>query len=107
MDYTRWLDEKPPCVACRKIHGRKGESTPCEACEVILLDENVDIMKVYLACRNQVIAISTAYYYKAIDLNVIAIKTVMDIYGIDPQLQGVYFDKIRHLFLEIQREKGD
>lgn len=69
------------------------DKPPCESCKVNLLEENQDAGKIFQICRGQII---TAGMGDIIDINILAVKAVMDIEGI--QNQKVCLQKVLTMF---------
>lgn len=96
MDYVRWLENKPPCIACQRIHSRKGEPTPCSTCIVDVPDEDVDVARVFLASRSCVVTYQLSERERISDIDIRAVKCAMDIYKVVDQ-QACY-ERVRKLF---------
>lgn len=58
------------------------EEPPCDRCRVQLTEENDDVIKIYLSTRRQYI---TAEQGHVVDINLLAVKMMMDLYGIRDQ----------------------
>jgi len=56
------------------------------------MPENEDVARVYMATRRQVIVGAS----RVIDINVVAVKTMMDLYGIENQAECM--ERVRDLF---------
>jgi len=72
------------CPVCQAIHHDKNppQAPPCETCRVELDKDNEEVAMVYMMTRNQVI---TADMGQVIDINIQAVKTVMDLYEVSNQ----------------------
>lgn len=68
---------------CREIKEKRGEKPDCESCLPKLLPENEDAATVYMQCRNQ--AVFVGMDGVPVDLDINAVKTVMDLEGIRDQ----------------------
>ncbi len=76
---------------------------PCVTCKEILIEENEEVAKVFMATRGQVI---TAGKGQIIDISIPAIKIMMDLYGVKNQkecMESVM--NIFHHFLKENRDK--
>jgi hypothetical protein len=94
------MKEKPPCKECQRIYKDKDEEPPCDTCLPELLPENSEVARVYLAVQNQIL-VSMG---QIIDINHVAIKTIMDLYGVIDQRRC--FERVValfHYFLEEQK----
>jgi hypothetical protein len=99
IGFIQWHNEKPSCEACKIIHKNKGSVSPCETCREVLFEENEDAFTIYILGRNQLIV-----GVDIIDLNYIAIKTLMDLYEIKNQKNC--FEKVvqvHNYFMEIRK----
>jgi len=85
-------------VTCKTIYAKKNEDPPCNSCIEPLMDENVDAVKVYFLAQNQLI-VSMG---QIIDLNVNAIKTIMDLYEVRDQRRCL--EKVMELFNYFRKE---
>lgn len=81
---------------------RKEDESPCRACMVILEEDNVDVVKVFLAVRHHVVLHEVDESKTLIDLDIRAVKDAMDIYGVQDQQKC--YDKVRQLFFSIGKE---
>lgn len=75
------------------------EEPPCDTCYVILMPENADAARIYPIVRNQVITVGE----HVIDINILAVKAVMDMYGIEDQ--RTCLKKIRAVFDYFLKQK--
>ena len=75
------------------------EPAPCEGCRVEIMAENEDAAQIYLTARRQII---TAGMGKVIDINIQAVKTVMDLYQVKDQRSCL--DKVRYLFFHFLKD---
>ena len=83
------------CDQCRQMYAERrppGEP-PCESCRVELKEENKDIARVYMEARGQVI---TAGMGDVVDINILAVTKLMDLYGIKNQVEVL--SKVRKTF---------
>lgn len=85
-------------MTCKTIYAKKNEDPPCNSCIEPLMDENVDAVKVYFLAQNQLI-VSMG---QIIDLNVNAIKTIMDLYEVRDQRRCL--EKVMELFNYFRKE---
>ena len=86
------MREKPPCEGCAFIWNEKGEDPPCDRCRPRLFPENEDPARVWEKVQNQVIITMG----EVVDINHVAVKTVMDIYNVKNQRQC--FEAVLDLF---------
>jgi hypothetical protein len=80
------------------------EEPPCDDCYVELMPENAEAVQIFPIVRNQVIAIGD----HVIDINIPAVKIVMDLWGVEDQKSCL--NKIRaafHHFLPTQQGSND
>lgn len=72
------------CPGCKDMHKNRNPSLnpPCNTCRIDLIDSNQNAGKVFMMCRGQII---TAGMGDIIDINLLAVKAVMDIEGIKNQ----------------------
>ena len=98
IDHAQWLHDKPSCVTCKLIHQKKNEESPCETCVEPLFEENIDAVKVYFIVQNQLV-VSMG---QIIDLNINAVKIVMDLYEV--KNQKMCLEKVMELFNYFRRE---
>lgn len=87
---------KPDCEECRALKKKKNQEPQCidcreEYCEEELYENNIDAIKVYRLSKNQVIQLN-----EGVDLNLLAVKAVMDIYKVKDQ--EVCLQKVTKLF---------
>jgi hypothetical protein len=75
---------------------------PCGTCKPILLPENQEAVSVYFFTRNQLI---TAGMGTVIDISIPAVKIVMDLYGVEDQLDCL--QKVVHLFHEFRPKEKE
>ncbi len=94
------MKEKPPCEQCQEIHELKDEEPPCAVCLPELMPENHEVARVYLLGQNQVITTMG----QVIDLDISAIKTIMDIYKVEDQ--RTCLERVMKLFHYFQEEEG-
>ena len=92
------MHDKPSCVTCKLIHQKKNEEVPCDTCIEPLFEENIDAIKVYFITQNQLI-ISMG---QIIDLDINAIKIVMDLYEVRDQKRCL--EKVMELFNYFRKE---
>ena len=74
------------CDQCRQMYAERIPPSlpPCESCWIELKEENKDIARIYLEVRGQVI---TAGMGEIIDINILAVTKLMDLYGIKNQIE--------------------
>ena len=93
------------CDQCRQIYGERKppEEPPCESCYVELAKSNEEAAMIYRLCQGQVITAGE----QIVDINYIAVKTVMDIYGVKNQRRclGVVARTFHHF--ENERRKKE
>jgi hypothetical protein len=91
------------CEKCRFDHAeRTPPGTPqCESCRVELREENEAAAQVYMLTRRQYV---TAEQGRIVDISIPAVKTVMDMIGVEDQLDCL--NRVRKLF-HAMREKED
>ena len=94
------MKEKPPCEQCQEIHASRDEEPPCADCLPELMPENHEVARVYLLVQNQILATMG----QVIDLNIPAIKTVMDIYEIEDQ--KTCLERVMKLFHYFREEES-
>jgi hypothetical protein len=75
-------------------------SAPCATCRVDLMASNEDAAQVYMQTRRQVI---TAGEGRVIDIDIQAVKTVMDLYEIRNQRECM--EKVRTTFFHFLKEE--
>ena len=85
-------------MTCKLIHQKKNEEPPCETCVEPLFEENIDAVKVYFIVQNQLV-VSMG---QIIDLNINAVKIVMDLYEV--KNQKMCLEKVMELFNYFRRE---
>lgn len=95
------------CDQCRQMYAERIPPgiPPCESCWIELREENKDIARIYLEVRDQVI---TAGMGEVVDINILAVIKLMDLYGIKNQLECL--KKIRrtfHHFLSEVKKKNE
>lgn len=81
----RWRDEYlPTCPGCKEIHAARKPPTqpPCETCQVRLPHDLEEAALVFTFCRAQVV---TAFDGRPVDIDLTAVKAVMDVYGVVDQ----------------------
>jgi|WetSurMetagenome_2_1015567.scaffolds.fasta_scaffold106009_2 hypothetical protein len=101
-----WIRERDrlPCDRCKFFHAKRGESTPCDTCIPIPIQENADAVNVYMMVRNQVV---TAGMGRVVDLNIPAVKYVMELYGVKDQKDCLSrIMKIFHTLLQERVAEG-
>jgi hypothetical protein len=76
------------------------ELPPCLTCRVELLPENRDIAAVFGVVRNQVVTIGDG---RPVDLNIQAVKTVMDMRAITDQ--KTCLERVLRLWHHVEAEK--
>ena len=64
---------------CAKIHGKRGEETPCDECTPPLLPENADAVVIWSIVQDQVIL---APMGGPVAVNQLAIHEAMALYGV-------------------------
>ncbi len=64
---------------CAKIHGKRGEETPCDECTPPLLPENADAVTIWSIVQDQVIL---APMGGPVAVNQLAIHEAMALYGV-------------------------
>lgn len=80
------------------------EEPPCDDCYVELMPENAEAVQIFPVVRNQVVTVGD----HVIDINIPAVKTAMDLWGIKDQKSCL--NKIRaafHYFLPVQGESDE
>lgn len=92
---------KPSCETCRTIYKKRKVEPPCDTCKEVLLIENEEALKVYLASKDQLIIAQMTG--KIIDIDNKAIKVAMDIYKVKDQARC--FDKVRAMFHKLLEEQ--
>jgi len=80
----------------------KNDESPCRACAVILEEDNVDAVKVFLAVRHHVVLHEVDKDHTYLDLDIKAVKDAMEIYGIRNQQKC--FERVRGLFFTMGKE---
>ena len=105
----------PTCPYCRQksaertppgqpviVRNNKGEL--CESCRVELREENEDAAQVYMLTRRQYV---TAERGRVVDINIQAVKAVMDMIGVDDQLDCL--NRVRKLFhaMRMNEDEGE
>ena len=94
------MDEtSPTCEACRVIYGNKSpvEDPPCNSCRPVLEEDSRGIVDVYFMTRGQII---TAGMGTVVDINIPAVKIVMDLLGVEDQKECL--TEVRRLFHEFK-----
>ena len=94
------------CDQCRQMYAERNPpgTPPCESCRIELKEENRDVAKIYLEVRGQII---TAGMGEVVDINILAVTKLMDLYGIKNQLECLKrIRSIFHHFLS-KKEKGN
>lgn len=96
----------PRCPTCKVLYNDRvpPEKPPCGQCRVDLLEENDQPGNIYMLTRGQVLMSGMG---DIIDINIPAVKTVMDLYGVADQqrcFEKVY--KTFHHFLKEQHENS-
>jgi hypothetical protein len=79
---------------------------PCEGCRVDLDPENAEAAFIFQTVQGQVITRHNGLHDDVLDLNHLAIKAVMDLYGVREQRRT--FEKVLrafHYFLEQERQE--
>ena len=95
------------CDQCRQMYAERkppglpdcGKLCPVEA--RVLKEENEDAARIYMVARGQVIVAGD----QVIDLNYVAVKTVMDLYGVERQREC--FEKVRRCFQHFEKKRRD
>jgi len=89
------------CEQCRGAYRERKppQKPPCNKCRVDLMEENIEIEKIYLLTRNQVI---TGMNGQILDIDIKAIKVAMDIYEIKNQPDCL--DRVRRLFFHFMKK---
>lgn len=75
---------------------RKDDESPCRACMVVLEEENVDAVKVFLSVRHHVVLHEVEREKTLVDLDIRAVKAAMEIYKVRDQEKC--YEKVRRLF---------
>ena len=88
-----------PCEVCQELNARKGVEPPCWECKPEVLDANYDAVKVYQSVQTQVIMSGMG---DVIDLNIVAVKIIMDLYKIRNQV--VCLEKVLYLSRKVNEE---
>lgn len=70
----------------------------------MLLPGNVDAAEIYSRVRNQVITYFDGQRTKVMDLNYLAVKMMMDLYGVGSQKEC--FERVVSVFHTLQGEKN-
>lgn len=83
------------CDQCRQMYAERKPPgmSPCESCRVELREENREAARIYMETRGQVI---TAGMGDVVDINILAVTKLMDLYGIKNQVEML--NKIRKTF---------
>jgi len=85
---------------------RKPPGTPpCESCRVELKVENEDAAEVYMMTRRQYVTRHNGRYDHVVDIDIPAVKTVMDLYGVGDQKTCLL--KVRSIFHHFLKEIED
>lgn len=90
------------CDQCKQIYsGRKPpQEPPCDVCRTDLDPVNEDAGMVFMLTRGQIIP---GYEGRPVDINIVAVRAVMDIYGIENQQDCL--NKVLLLFRDHQRRE--
>ena len=93
------------CDQCRELWRGRNErgivgKPPCNTCRVDLLEKNKDAAEIYTLARRQVV---TADQGQIIDINIPAVKIVMDLYGVKDQKDCLL--KVRNLFHHFENKR--
>jgi hypothetical protein len=97
---VRRAETKPSCEPCREIYKEKGEDPPCRDCLPPLDEENEQAVEVFMAVKNQVIM----GFDRIIDINLLAVAKVMDIYGVKDQKETMV--KIVNCFRTLAKDNA-
>ena len=76
---------------------------PCDNCRVDLDPANRDAAEVFQTVQGQVITRHNGQYDEILDLNFLAVKTIMDLYGITDQRRT--FEKVTRGFYYFREQK--
>lgn len=79
------------------------DKPPCEACRVVLLPENEEAAEVFMMCRGQ--HITQGEKGIPVDISIVAIKTTMDLMGIEVANQRQCLARVRGLWHHINNER--
>jgi hypothetical protein len=77
------------------------EQPECGACRVELRPENEEAAAVFMLCRSQVITIGE--HGQPIDVNIQAVKVVMDLHGVTDQKTCLH--RVRSLWHAVEAER--
>jgi hypothetical protein len=77
------------------------DTPPCRTCRVELLPENEETADVYMLTRRQAI---TTGMGNVVDINLQAIKTVMDLHGVKNQKECM--ERVRKAFFHFLNEES-
>jgi len=80
---------------------RKDDESPCRACIVVLEDDNVDAVKVFLSVRHHVVLHEVDKDHTYQDLDVKAVKDAMDIYQVKDQEKC--YERVRNIFFNLDK----
>lgn len=94
---------KLTCEVCEAIKFAKGKETPCGECMPQAMEENKEAWMIFQISRNQLIVGGMG---GVIDINIMAVKTVMDLYEIENQCECM--EKVlqmAHIFIREMQKK--
>lgn len=97
----QWHDENAPrCPSCRTLYSEKKppQKPPCGQCRVEVTEENEGPLAVYMITRRQYV---TAEQGRVVDINILAVKAVMDLMGVENQKRCLLL--VQRLFHEFYK----
>jgi len=101
-----------PCEECKAVFlpnhwdtaedkKRKAPGPPCDTCKPEYLEINADAIQIYQICSGQLIM---APMGGPIDINILAVKTAMDLYEIEDQKECL--EKVLFIFREMKQQNS-
>jgi hypothetical protein len=103
-----WSDnQSSQCPICERLYAERTPpgTPPCESCRVELREENAEAAMVYMSTRRQIITMFNGEYDKEIDLNYVALISVMDLFGVKNKREC--FKKVVHTYHHFLRLRDE
>jgi hypothetical protein len=92
-------------VACRDLYAKRmpPQEPPCDKCRVELLEENEEVVRIYMMTRRQIVTRHNGQYDQIVDISIPAVKVVMDLEGVKDQKECLA--RVMRLFHHIENER--
>lgn len=102
MEYAARLNTKPSCVACRRIHKKKGRQPPCDECLPQLGDKYSDVISIFDICQGQLIVGPGG----VVDLNLATVMEIMKLRDIPEHDRWWVLREVHKLYTEVEKGRA-